>query len=422
MDERHVEYSVYIAELIYRHRNGTLSGKALLELNTWIASSDDNRRLFEALTEDKRVFDELLKMEKQDVETHVHRILNRIGENNSTGVKPLTSPFYRRRKWYWMAAALFFMAVSATVFYFSNREKIVTTTPRYAAHPLIQPGVDKAILKLSDGTQVLLDSNLAEVLNQQNVTIRQEDGMLVYAPINAHAPKDTRPLTNTIITPRGGQYKVMLPDGTRVWLNAASSITFPTAFTGRERRVAITGEAYFEVAKMYASAGNEKIKNKVPFVVDITMPSGNAGEIVVLGTQFNINAYPEESAIRTTLVEGSVMLRQGKTQLKIQPGQQAGMETHEAPIKTSYPDMEEVLAWKNGRFKFNNTDAVNIMRQIARWYDVDIKTEGDLSAIRFSGGISRKDDVTKLLTILESEGRLEFAIEGKTIIVRSRLK
>ena len=419
MDEKHVDYSIYIAGLIYRYRNGSLTGEALTELNAWITASDGNRLLFEELTGDDLLFDALLKMEKEKVENHMQRIIERIGAGNMEEVAPLPSiGRSSRKKWYWIAAALFFSAVSAAAFYFINRQGTTDIPPHYTTLPPIQPGTDKAILQLADGTQVPLSSTPGAIANQQHLNIRNDSGTVIYIPV-AQVPGNAPPAMHSIITPRGGQYQVVLSDGTHVWLNASSSITFPTSFAGTERRVEITGEAYFEVAEMPASsADHKKGKNKVPFIVGINMPSGAAGEVLVLGTHFNINAYPDESAIKTTLVEGAVTVRKGKKSLNILPGQQASMSIQQADFKTSYPDIEEVLAWKNGRFKFNNTDAVSIMRQIARWYDVEVRTEGDLSAIRFSGGISRKDNIEKLLEILESEGRVKFIRQGRNITVK----
>ena len=395
MDEKHVGYSIYIAGLIYQYRNGSLSGEALTELNAWIAANDGNRLLFEELNGDDVLFEE--------------------------EATPLPSIGLSRKKWYWIAAALFFTAVSVTALYFIHRQGTADTPLHYTVHPPIQPGTDKAILQLADGTQIPLGSSPGNLANQQHLNIKNDSGIVIYMP--AHRISGTIPVAmNSIITPKGGQCQVVLRDGTHVWLNASSSITFPTAFAGAERRVEITGEAYFEVAEMLVSPADHKNgKNKIPFIVGINMPSGTAGEVLVLGTHFNINAYPDESAIKTTLVEGAVTVRKGKESLNIQPGQQASMGIQEADFQTSYPDIEEVLAWKNGRFKFNNTDAVSIMRQIARWYDVEIKTEGDLGAIRFSGGISRKDDIEKLLEILESEGRVKFIRRGRNITVEPNL-
>jgi len=418
MDEKHIDYSIYIAGLIFQHRNGSLSGEALTELNAWIAANDRNRLLFEALAGDDVLFDELLKMESEEVENHVQHIMEQIGAGNKEEASSLLSISRSRKKWYWIAAALFFFAVSVAAFYLINRRETAGAPPHYTAHSPIQPGTDKAILQLADGTQIPLGSSPGAIANKQHFNIRNDSGRVIYMP--AHQASGTVPVAmHSIITPKGGQYQVVLPDGTHVWLNASSSITFPTAFAGTERRVEITGEAYFEVTEMLdSSVDHKKGKNKVPFIVGINMPSGTAGEVLVLGTHFNINAYPDESAIKTTLVEGAVTVRKGKESLNIQPGQQASMGIQEADFKTSYPDIEEVLAWKNGRFKFNNTDAVSIMRQIARWYDVEIKTEGDLSAIRFSGGISRKDNIEKLLEILESEGRVKFIRQGRNITVK----
>ena len=417
MKERKVEYSLYIAELIYKYRNNTLSESESDELNTWIAKSNANRQLFSELLDDEALFGELLEMEGEETDSRVQSILKKVEDMAGPARKEGVVRKLRRKSWYWAAAALL-VAFSGTI-YFINRKTVAVEGVPVVARAPIEPGGDKAILKLADGTLIPLDSSAGDVINLHNVNIRRENGMVVYSSADDRE-KNVVPSINTIQTPKGGQYQVVLPDGTRVWLNAASSITFPTVFTGKERHVEITGEAYFEVAAMYSAEKINKEKKKVPFLVRINTPGGSAGEVVVLGTHFNINAYGDEPVVRTTLVEGSIVMRKGKTVLKMQPGQQLSAAVNDNTFKTSYPNMQEVLAWKNGRFIFNNSSAVEIMRQISRWYDVKIEFEGDLSSVYFSGGISRKDDVSKLLAILESEGRLEFTVKGKTISVRQK--
>lgn len=212
-----------------------------------------------------------------------------------------------------------------------------------------------------------------------------------------------------ISTPRGGQYQVELPDGTKVWLNAASSISFLSSFSGLNRRmVELSGEAYFEVTKT-------KTKH-IPFVV-----SSNGQEVEVLGTHFNINAYTDESSIKTTLLEGSVRVsnaaktKEAKTaEIVIHPGEQA--QFARGLIRTSQVDVGEVMSWKEGYFQFNNADIKAIMRQISRWYDVDVRYEGTTPELAFSGEIQRNLSLSRVLKILNKSG-VHFRIEGKEVIV-----
>jgi ferric-dicitrate binding protein FerR (iron transport regulator) len=212
----------------------------------------------------------------------------------------------------------------------------------------------------------------------------------------------TEVLYNTVSTPRGGQYQLTLSDGSKVWLNASSSLRFPTAFPGTERRVEITGEAYFEVA------GNES----KPFVVDIA----GKGEVEVLGTQFNINAYEDEPAIKTTLLEGKVKVSEsnGSQSSVLKPGQQAQLANGIRVMDNV--DMEEIMAWKTGWFYFDRQELPAIMRQVSRWYDVDVRYEGRISKKSFSGIVGRDNDIKDVLKIMENAG-IRFRIEGSSITV-----
>ena len=211
---------------------------------------------------------------------------------------------------------------------------------------------------------------------------------------------------NILSTPYGGQYQVTLPDGTIVWLNSASNLRYPTSFTGHERRVEITGEAYFEVAK----------NARQPFKVKINLSNGEGSEVEVLGTHFNINAYDDETTIRTTLFEGSVKINQSTGTTQIKPGQQLQTgKTGQIKIINN-ADLEETIAWKEGRFQFGNADINCIMRQLARWYDIDVKYEGNISR-HFSGIIPRNVNLLKVLNMLELTGEVNFKVEGKKVIV-----
>ena len=301
------------------------------------------------------------------------------------------------------AAAVIGVFLFGSYVLFSKKDKKEFTATEIKNKSLkneILPGGDKAVLTLADGSTIVLDSaqngNLAQ---QGNTTVIKLDGKLAYNSANADANKITY---NSLTTPRGGQYQVELPDGTRVWLNAASSIRFPTAFAGGERRVEIRGEAYFEVAK----------NKSMPFVVSV-----NGAEVQVLGTHFNIMAYSEEGKIATTLLEGSVQVSNGGKKHVIVPGQQAVWKENGEFSLNGDVDLEEVVSWKNGKFHFNNADIKVIMRQIARWYDVDVEYRDNLSATQLGGIVSRKEDLRQLLSYFEIAGKVKFNLEGRKIIV-----
>ena len=268
--------------------------------------------------------------------------------------------------------------------------------------PAIIPGGNKAVLTLADGSTIVLDSARNGALGQQGSTriIKLDSGRLAYA-VNGN-DVNTALQYNTISTPRGGQYQVVLPDGSQVWLNAASSLRFPVAFTGKDRSVTLTGEAYFEVAQ---HAGK-------PFVVRT-----RGMQVNVLGTHFNVMAYADEDRVKTTLVEGAVSVSQGNATSLMKPGQQAAIDDNGTRFNISRPDIEDVMAWKEGEFRFRKTDINTIMRQIARWYDVDIAYKGDLSGIRLYGSMTRKENVAQLLELLEQTGMVRFSTNGNKITV-----
>lgn len=268
------------------------------------------------------------------------------------------------------------------------------------------PGTQNAILTLGDGTRITLDSAANGNLAQQGGTrVIKLNGQIAYS---GKTSGDGSPLFNTISTARGNQYVLILSDGTKVWLNAASSMRFPTSFKGNERKVEITGEAYFEVANNPA----------MPFKV---MAGG--GEIQVLGTHFNVNAYSDESAIKTTLLEGAVAVKKDEARLVLSPGQQAKFHPQATSGKNEKTitllkdiDPERETAWKDGYFWFENTDIHTLMRQVSRWYDVEVAFKGDISDDGFSGKVSRSVPLSKLLKVLE-QYEINFKIEDKRIIV-----
>ncbi|HEY9003570.1 MAG TPA: FecR family protein [Mucilaginibacter sp.] len=266
----------------------------------------------------------------------------------------------------------------------------------------VAPGGDKAMLTLADGSKVVLTDAKNGVVASQGITTlnKTKDGQLVY---QADQSSKTAPVVyNTITTPKGGQFQVVLSDGTKVWLNAASSITFPTTFSATERKVTITGEVYFEVAK----------NMQVPFRV-VT----GKQEVEDVGTCFNINAYDDERSITTTLVEGAVKISSGQQSALLKPGQQAKLSNQESgSINVRNVDTETVLAWKNGNFEFESEELHAIMRQVARWYDIKVIYEGDVKPRRFTASVPRNVNLSKLLEMLKFMG-VNFKIDGQAVVV-----
>lgn len=319
------------------------------------------------------------------------------------------------RRWGW-AAAIFLIMAGAGIWWFiaqnrNDANQIAVTTN--GAEKLL-PGGDKAVLVLGDGSKIILDSMGMGQLAQQNGTMvyKSGSGQISYREIEAQREKKQEPVINTLVIPKGGQFRLELPDGTNVWLNAASSITYPTVFTGDERVVSITGEVYFEVAKHKAVNGN----GKMPFKVNVQSGTGKDMEITVLGTHFNVNAYANEPAIKTTLLEGSVKLKKDNDQYLLQPGQQAQFNKNGSVKIEADIDAEEIVAWKNGFFYFRHADLPTVMRQLERWYDVEVEYQGAIPDMKFGGEIPRSADAAQVLKILEAT-KIRFTVEGKKIIV-----
>lgn len=300
------------------------------------------------------------------------------------------------------AAALITVVLSAgLLFYFNNSKDkhIAQNTPLSELD--IAPGSNKATLTLADGSTIILgDNNEGTITKQGNSLVINTNHVLSYNTKHKVLTSGTHPAYNTITTPRGGQYKVILPDNTVVWLNAASSLRFPTNFTGKDRNVELSGEAYFEVTRNKA----------MPFKVN----AGNT-QVEVLGTHFNVMAYTDEQSINTTLLEGSVKVISNAKHALLVPGEQARVNDN---IKVTNVDINEAIAWKNGLFQFKEARLETILRQISRWYDVEVEYAGKLPEEKFRAEVSRNANLSQVLKILEISG-VNFTIkEGRKIIVR----
>jgi transmembrane sensor len=338
----------------------------------------------------------------EDLKQRIFNKINREIKKNGSPIKKMIPMWLR------YAAAIFLFA-GCFICYNANthhpvRQRVLAKRQKAVKNDA-GPGGNKAVLTLANGSKINLSDVKNGVLASQGQTVlkKDKDGRIIYEAPGGNAV-DSSAIFNTITIPRGGQFQVVLSDGSKVWLNSSSSITFPAVFSKSERKVTITGEVYFEVAKNKAK----------PFRV-----IAREQTVEVLGTHFNINAYSDEDALKTTLVEGSVKVTAGAQSVVLKPEQQASIAAGQAGrIRVTAVDTENVLAWTTGNFQFEKAEIPLIMREAARWYDVDIKYEGEMPKRRFTGSISRSVNLSELLKMLKYTG-INFKIAGKTIVVTS---
>ncbi|HET7118855.1 MAG TPA: FecR family protein [Hanamia sp.] len=334
------------------------------------------------------------------------RILSSILNNEDLVIKT-ENPHWIFQKIWW-AAAIVIITSGIILFYTHSNDKKYNESLAKSLTPIllkndVAPGSNGAILKLADGTQVLLDSNTNKsTIKQGNTLVVNHAGSLNYININDTINEKSIGY-NMVETQRGQKFHLSLEDGTKVWLNAASSISFPVAFTGNKRDVTITGEVYFEVAK----------NNRKPFRVFV-----NGTTVEDLGTHFNINSYGDEGTVNTTLLEGSVKISNADNQSILKPGDQARVRKNGMMTTISNINTDEIVAWKNNFFSFNNIDIKRVMMQLSRWYDIEVvyKQEPDES-VTFNGDISRLVNLSTVLKMLESTGEVTFSIEDKKVTV-----
>ncbi len=405
-----------IAELAHKWQNGTITAEEKQEFDDWynqynipdeIEVGEGQGKNEEELK--KHLYNEIISKIAPAAE-EMTPILSTMTPAASTTMpasdqssvimlNPITGRWKQKRI---AVAAAVIIAVALTMFYLFNGRSLSgagVDSDLYSSIPEIGPGIDGAVLKLNDGRELLLDSNAdGTLLVQQDVEVIKDKGQLMYTT-NKSIEADGY---NVMITPRGRQYKVVLADGTKVWLNAASSIKYPVAFKGKERVVDISGEVYFEVAK-------DRLK---PFIVNIS----DGTSIRVLGTHFNISAYAEDITTKTTLLEGSVEVITQNEKLKLAPGQQAELKATTLKLNDNI-DTTQVVAWKSGFFEFHDLDLPSIMRQVSRWYDVDIIYEKQAGKETFGGRISRNVNLESVLKGLEITG-VKFKMKDNQLIIQ----
>jgi len=408
-------------KLMAKFLQETLSPEELAAFLTEVRTPDNQDILNDILTQklESKAYCEFYA--KDDLDEMLKLVLKKAAikemEENASGPTAVVTMRPHKRYFSFSAAAAAaiitgIILTSAFYLFFNNSNKDVAVIKQpIALTSDVQPGGNKAVLTLADGTTIILDSAKEGALSQQGnaKVIKLTAGQLAYNSTG----NTTEVVYNTISTPKGGTYQVILPDETKVWLNAASSLRFPTTFTGKERSVEITGEAYFEVATLYS-----KEKQKIPFIVNVTSGDGNM-KVEVLGTHFNVMSYNDEKQVKTTLLEGAVKVSKNGNSVLLRPLQQAQLTKTNNDLRvTNDVDVNEETAWRNGIFQFNDAELSTVMRQLARWYDVDVSYSGNISADHFTGKISRNISLAKVLKILELSD-VHFKIEGRKIIVIS---
>lgn len=393
--------------LLHQYLNGLISEDDCIELLDYIDQTGTDE-IADAVNVDLVNLEKSPQFEEHQTDEIFQRIQSDFRFKESSQVKKDQTHIVKlyKNRWLQIAAACFLL-LTGGVLYFSHQNKPKTDAGQLMASRkmLIVPGSNKAFLTMANGKIILLSNATNGVLAKTNSgnVLKIRNGQIIYNTLDAVNANNGQSIGDNILTtPKGGEYEVVLPDGTKVWLNAASSLNYPVAFTGHDRQVKLIGEAYFEVAKN---------KDK-PFYVNI-----NNVQVRVLGTHFNVEAYNDDENIKTTLLEGSVQISKNNTHSILAPGQQAVINKNSNNIVVSTADIDDAMAWKNGYFIFDHDNIQGIMKKVSRWYDVDVIYQGNFTDLKFGGTFYRSKSVEELLQHLESVGNIHFAIKGRRIIV-----
>jgi len=435
----------HVTALLLKQLRQEITGDELQDLNNRMIAHPSWKQIQDQINNEKQLLADLLVFNQVDTEGWWKKISEQANLHMPSRSLLKQWPTY-------LVAALLLMAALFTSWYFIAGKKQKGTHEKYIPVTInVPPGGNRASLTLSNGDVINLDNaangTVAEEGNAKVIKLQNGEVEYQSAIGNRESSNGTRLEKinyNTLSTPRGGQYHLVLPDGSKVWLNAASSITYPTHFTGNERHVAVTGEVYFEVNALPANSSG---KEKKPFIVDVSAASvgqrlanGKAGTTVggrieVLGTIFNVNAYEDENVIKTTLIKGKVKIASlpagtavtsistaaGNYKLLL-PGQQAQLPTTTSGRNDSIKiidgiDTDMAVAWKNGLHSFKNADIKSIMRMLARWYDVEIVYEGNIPDYKFTGSIPRSENMSSVLSMLQYAGMHFKLKDGKIVVI-----
>ncbi|CAL1518529.1 FecR domain-containing protein [Chitinophaga sp. MM2321] len=393
-----------ISGIIEKYIRTGLDEEEQVKLNAWLGEDEANAALFRQLTDEHVMKQHLDELDAIDIAKGWNAFQER-KTGQETNIRDI-----RKARWWKYAAAILLPLVIASGMLFFNKEKqdndyeYTPTALRY--HNDVEPGGNKAVLILSNGEKVILDGDsLASLGERDGARLQNDSARLVYEK-GFSQPGEV--VFNTLTTPVGGTYSVVLSDGTRIWLNAMSSIRYPTHFTGSERTVFLKGEAYFEVARNVHQR----------FIVE----TAEDVRIEVLGTHFNVMAYNNEKEIVTTLLEGQVQLKYGSSSptYNLRPGFHAVFNKQQQLMDIARVDVDGAVAWKNNLFLFNNDNLEDIMKQLERWYDITVEYKLKTKPkSHFTGGMRRMENISKVLEMLELTGGAHFEIEGRRIIVTS---
>ena len=397
--------------LLQQYQSGQISQPEWEELAALLSDDTNNEHIETALQQAMEQHTTAAPFLERDYRALIEKIIT--VDRQVLSAVPVRRMVVTRR-WGWVAAAVLLL-LAAGIAYRSMFMTAKSPPQQAAIIKDIAPGTQGAILILGDGRQVVLDSQRNGLIAKQGATnVTLKDGAVGYDKNSIGAATT---IYNTMTTPRGRQYQLLLPDGSKIWLNAASSIRYPVAFSGHERKVQITGEVYFEVAKNPA----------MPFKVNIN----NTSTVEVLGTHFNVNAYEDEAETKTTLLEGSVKVMKRETAngkretaknnvfaAVLKPGEQAVLSRTNLPFTIDHsPDIDQVMAWKNGLFSFDNATIQTVMRQLSRWYNIDIIYEGNIPEQHFFGQMARDLSLLQVLRGLQVT-KVNVSLEGRKLIIK----
>ncbi|MEZ2445689.1 FecR domain-containing protein [Chitinophaga sp. RCC_12] len=389
----------YYQLLLQRWQQRTCSPQEALELMDYLRDKDSDRTL---LNEMQAAFRQV----KPDNGSHSGEPGERVRKGllqHIQGAPVISMSRYRRNygpfKLAAAAAVIIGLALPAIYFFRQPAVNPVATAVKKAPAD-VAPGQHKAVLTLANGEKIVLDSaGIQQLAQQGNSAIRNQGGQLVYVKTKG---ANSAPIYNTLTTAAGETYPLVLADGSRIWLNAASSIRFPATFSGDERRIELTGEAYFEIAH----------DAHRPFRIQV-----NQMTVDVLGTNFNINSYADEATINTTLLEGAVKINSKKGSIQLAPGEQSQVSPNGNVKRVTGVNTAEIIAWKEGYFQFESTDLTTVLRQFSHWYDVEIVYEGNIKPRKFFGMISRRSSLVNVLKMLNAND-VNYRLEGKKLIVQ----
>jgi transmembrane sensor len=391
--DRHAIYNT-----IAHHITGTIKPEEQVELDQWLLDAS-NKEFFDEITDEENLLEALksyYQVSKRAEEIN-ERILKRYRRK-----KTIVVAFNRWGKY--VAAACLVLTLTVIYIYNTKNNKsqsVSTKKEEHAPVDIIMPGRTKSTLTLANGETILLDSTVLGTLRQaNNTTITNNGNRLTY--INNGVDQPNQLVYNKLTTVNGETYSLVLSDGTRVWLNAGSSLQYPVTFSNKERRVEVSGEAYFEVAK----------QDGIPFRIKIA----DGKEVEVLGTHFNINAYTNEPVIATTLLEGKIKVWNGKKQKILEPGQQANWLKDSIDVQQA-TNTERAVAWKDGLFLFDGYDLHTVMRQIERWYNIKVKIDPDFPNDVYNGTLPRNSQLTDVLNALNFTSGVNYHINGRMLTV-----